>query len=93
MAKVEVIDFYADWCGPCKAMAPAVNSLIQEFEGNETVEIKKINVDEDPTTTQKYEIRGIPTLVFLKDGEVAHRVSGVQSKEKISAMIGEILAN
>ena len=93
MTKVEVIDFYADWCGPCKAMAPAVNSLIQEFEGNESVEIKKINVDEDPTTTQKYEIRGIPTLVFLKDGEVAHRVSGVQTKEKISAMIGEILAN
>jgi thioredoxin 1 len=93
MTKVEVIDFYADWCGPCKAMGPTMESLIREFDGNETVEIKKINVDQDPETTNKYEIRGIPTLIFLKNGEVAHRVSGLQTREKITAKIEEILEN
>jgi len=92
MAKVEVIDFYADWCGPCRAMSPAINSLMEDYSGSELVEIKKMNVDQEPEATQKYEIRGIPTLIFLKDGEVAHRVSGVQSKEKIAEKIMEILA-
>jgi thioredoxin 1 len=90
MTKVEVIDFYANWCGPCKALTPTIDSLISEFSDNESVTIKKLNVDEDPETTQKYNVKGIPTLVFLKDGEEAARFSGVQSKDKITSKIQEL---
>jgi thioredoxin 1 len=90
MTKVEVIDFYANWCGPCKVLTPTIDSLISEFSDNELVTIKKLNVDEDPETTEKYNVRGIPTLVFLKDGEEAARFSGVQSKDKITSKIQEL---
>ena len=92
MAKVQVLDFYAEWCGPCKAMGPAIEALMTEhnIEGSD-VEIKKVNVDNEPELTQKYNIRGIPTLIFLKDGEEASKMSGNQSKAKITEMINEVL--
>jgi thioredoxin 1 len=93
MSKVEVIDFYAEWCGPCKVLSPTIDSLIEDFSNNDSVTIKKLNVDGDQETTQKFNVRGIPTLVFLKDGEEAARFTGVQSKEKISSKIAEILAD
>jgi len=92
MAKVKVLDFYAEWCEPCKSMGPAIESLMAEYnvEGS-NVEIKKVNVENEPELTQKYNIRGIPTLIFLKDGEEASKVSGNHSKEKIAKMINEFL--
>jgi len=92
MAKVQVLDFYAEWCGPCKAMEPAIESLMTEYnvEGSD-VEIKKVNVDNEHELTQKYNIKGIPTLIFLKDGEEASKVSGNHTKEKIDKMINEFL--
>jgi len=92
MAKVQVLDFYAEWCGPCKAMEPAIESLMTEYnvEGSD-VEIKKVNVDNEHELTQKYNIKGIPTLIFLKDGEEASKVSGDHTKEKIDKMINEFL--
>jgi thioredoxin 1 len=92
MTKVQVLDFYAEWCGPCKAMEPAIESLMTEYnvEGS-GVEIKKVNVDSEHELTQKYNIKGIPTLIFLKDGEEASKVSGNHSKEKIAKMINEFL--
>jgi thioredoxin 1 len=92
--KVQVLDFYADWCGPCRAMIPAIEALMTEHnvEGS-NVEIKKINVDREPELTAKYEIRSIPVLVFLKDGEVIQKSVGVQPKDKIVAKINEALAS
>lgn len=92
MTKLEVIDFYADWCGPCKAMSPAIEALMEEYSADEGVEIRKSNVDSEPDLAKDFNVRGIPTLVFLKDGVEAYRVSGVQSKSKISEIIGEVLA-
>ena len=94
MAKLELIDFYADWCVPCKAMDPAFESLKVEFpEGNKKgVTITKISVDTDEDTAKKYSIRSIPTLVYLKDGVEVNRISGMQTKDAMEKQINEILA-
>jgi thioredoxin 1 len=94
MTKLEVIDFYAEWCGPCKAMAPALESLKSEYpEGNDNgVVITKLNVDEQPEVAQKYSVRNIPTLVYLKDGVEVHRTAGMQTKAAMDTKIKEILA-
>jgi thioredoxin 1 len=93
MAKVKVLDFYAEWCGPCRAMSPAINSLMEEHnrEGSD-VEISKVDVDKNPELTEKYNIRSIPTLVFLKDDEEFDRKSGAQPKDKIVDKINEALS-
>lgn len=95
MKKLEVIDFYAEWCGPCKAMAPALEKLKEGYpEGNDSgVIITKLNVDENEEIAKKYSVRSIPTLVYLKDGVEVHRVSGMQSKDAMESKIKEILAS
>lgn len=93
MTKIKVLDFHAKWCGPCRAMGPAIESLMEEHnsEGSD-IEILKIDVDTNPELTEKYNIRSIPTLVFLKDEEEFDRKSGVQTKDKIVEKINEALS-
>ena len=93
--KVEVIDFYADWCNPCKAMSPEIKALQEEFvEGNEAgVTITKINVDSEPEMAKKYNVRSIPTLVFLKEGVEKERSSGTKTKDFIKERINDLLLN
>lgn len=76
-----LVDFYADWCGPCKMMAPIVEELAEEYAG--TVKIGKLNVDNSPATAQKYRVMSIPTLLFIKDGAVADTIVGAVSKNQI----------
>ena len=83
---VVVVDFWAPWCGPCKTLGPIVDELAQERA--ETV-IGKVNVDSNRELAQQYGIRGIPTIVFFKGGEIVKRTSGVQAKEDL----GEIIDN
>ncbi|WP_029010692.1 thioredoxin TrxA [Azospirillum halopraeferens] len=64
-----LVDFWAEWCGPCKMIAPALDNLAAEFEGKVT--IAKLNIDDNPATPNKYGVRGIPTLMLFKDGNVA----------------------
>ena len=92
MAKLQVIDFYAEWCGPCKAMGPAIEALALEYnvEGSD-IEIKKANVDQEKELSQKYAVRSIPTLIFLKDGEQADKLVGLQTKDSIRNKINEVL--
>lgn len=89
MSKLKVMDFYAEWCGPCKTLAPIIKDLMDEYgDGEKTgVLIEKINVDENRELAEKYSIRSIPTIVFEKDDEVLERVTGLQSKAVLVAKI------
>ncbi len=83
-----VVDFWAEWCGPCRQIAPALEELAQELEGK--VKIVKVNVDENPGISAKYGIRGIPTLLMFKGGQVAAQKVGAQPKNHLKAWISEV---
>lgn len=83
-----VVDFYADWCGPCKMLAPVIETLADELEGK--VKIGKLNVDNAPETAQKYGIMSIPTLLYIKNGEVVNKTVGVVSKAEIEQVINSL---
>lgn len=80
-----LVDFWAPWCGPCKAIGPVVAELAEEFAGK--VRIVKMNVDESPATPGKYGIRAIPTLILFKGGEVLDQVTGAVGKAQLVAML------
>ncbi len=80
-----VVDFWAEWCGPCKMIGPSLEELSDEFGGN--VKIVKINIDENPSTPSKYGVRGIPTLMVFKGGQVAATQVGANPKSKIADWI------
>lgn len=84
-----MVDFYADWCGPCKAMAPMVAQLAEEFAGK--IKIGKLNAEDNPETAEKFGVMSIPTFVFLKNGETVEVVTGGMVKtameEKLNALL------
>ena len=85
-----VVDFWAEWCGPCKQISPALEEIAQELNGK--VKIAKINIDENPNTPGKYGIRAIPTLILFKDGEVAATQTGAAPKGKLMDWINDSIS-
>lgn len=84
-----LVDFWAEWCGPCKALAPTVEQVAQQYEGR--AKVVKMNVDENNQVPPRYGIKGIPTLILFKNGNEADRVVGNTSKDNISRMIDRAL--
>lgn len=83
--KPVMVDFWAPWCGPCKAIAPTVVELEKNF--GTKIKFVKVNVDENPITPSKYGIQAIPTLIFFKSGEVNDQITGMVAKEKIEESV------
>ncbi|HQW11455.1 MAG TPA: thioredoxin [Saprospiraceae bacterium] len=86
---LKVVDFWAEWCGPCKMIGPIIEELATEYDGKVTV--GKLNVDHNPEVSMKYGIRSIPTILFIKDGEVVDKLVGAASKATLASKIDACL--
>jgi thioredoxin 1 len=80
-----LVDFWADWCGPCRMIAPSVSAMAEEYE--EVLKVAKIDVDENPAVPGRYGIHGIPTLMLFKGGVVVERITGALPKDRIVAQV------
>ena len=87
--KPVMVDFWAPWCGPCKAIAPTIDALEKEFGDKMT--FVKVNVDDNPVSPSKYGVQAIPTLMFFKNGEVADQITGMVAKQKLEETIKSVL--
>ena len=87
--KPVVIDFWAEWCGPCRMVSPIVEELAEEFSGK--VEIGKLNVDDNINTPNEYGIRNIPTILFFKDGKMVYKQIGATPKASLKAKVEALL--
>jgi thioredoxin 1 len=83
--KPVLLDFWAEWCGPCKAIAPILEEIAGEYNGR--IKVAKLNIDENPQTPPKFKIRGIPTLILFKNGTVEAQKVGAVSKSQLSAFL------
>ena len=85
-----LVDFWAEWCGPCRRLAPTVDELANDYNGR--VVVAKMNVDENPATPMRFSIRGIPTLLLFKGGQIVEQVVGLADKDQLKKLIDKHVA-
>ena len=85
-----IVDLWAEWCGPCRALGPIVDELAREFDGQ--VKVAKLDIDSNPVTTARFNVRSIPTLLFFRDGKLVESVVGLRSKNELAARIAKLAA-
>ena len=85
-----LVDFWAAWCGPCRAIAPTIEQLAEQYDG--TVKVDKLDIDENPQAPSDFDIHSIPAVVLFKDGKVVESFVGVQPKERYERAIGQVAA-
>ena len=85
-----LVDFWAPWCGPCRAIAPVVEEIAREYDGK--LKVVKLNVDDNPQTPSRYGVRGIPNLIVFKGGEVKEQIIGAVPKSQLVRAIGNVVA-
>ena len=85
-----LVDFWAEWCGPCRRLAPTVDELANDYDGR--VVVAKMNVDENPATPMRFSIRGIPTLLLFKGGQLVEQVVGLADKDSLKKVIDKHVA-
>ncbi len=83
--RLVVVDFWAQWCGPCKILSPIMDNLSETFEGK--VKITKVNVDEQPELTTRFKIMSLPTILFFKDGEIIEKIAGMRNEADLQKTI------
>ncbi|MEI7579307.1 MAG: thioredoxin [bacterium] len=88
---IVIIDFWAEWCSPCTALAPIIESLAEDYSQNKNIKILKLDVDQNPETQAQYQIFSIPTIKIFKNGEVAKTIVGLHSAEDIKKNITSLL--
>ncbi|MHC4971838.1 MAG: thioredoxin [Planctomycetota bacterium] len=85
-----MVDFYATWCGPCKALSPIVEKLAADFDGQ--LKVGKLNIDEAPQTPGQFAVQAVPTIVFFKDGKVVDKLVGLKKESELRSRIEQLVA-
>ncbi len=88
-ARPTLVDFWAAWCAPCRAVAPVVDELAREY--GDRISFRKINIDDNPSTPVQYGVKGIPTLILFKNGQIVDQIVGAVPREKIEALLKKAL--
>ncbi|MEE8410475.1 MAG: thioredoxin [Myxococcota bacterium] len=88
-SQLTLVDFWAEWCAPCRALTPVVEEVAAEYKGR--LQVAKMNIDDHPQTASQYSVRAIPTLLLFKDGEVVDQVVGLVSKSKLQDLVAKHL--
>ena len=84
---VVLVDFFAEWCGPCRTLGPVIEELVKEYENDNKVKIFKLNIDEEAELAERFEVMSIPTLILFKNGEKIEQTTGAKSKEELKELI------